>query len=141
MITAVDTDILLDVFSGDPRNGPPSRDALERCSTEGSLIAGEVVWAETAAAFPDSEAAAAAMATLGVEFSAITADAAALAGDVWRQYRQRGGPRTRVVADFLVGAHGLARADRLLTRDRGFYRGYFAGLTILDPTEPQVGRL
>jgi hypothetical protein len=39
-----------------------------------------------------------------------------------------------VVADFLVGAHALAQADRLLTRDRGFHRRAFAGLVIVDPS-------
>ena len=52
----------------------------------------------------------------------------------WRAYRARGGPRERLVADFLVGAHAVERADRPLTRDRGFQRGAFAGLMIVDPT-------
>jgi len=38
-----------------------------------------------------------------------------------------------VVADFLIGAHALEQADRLLTRDRGFHRSAFAGLAIVDP--------
>jgi len=56
------------------------------------------------------------------------------AAAAWGEYRRRGGPRSRIVSDFLVGAHALEQADRLLTRDRGFYRTAFEDLTILDPT-------
>jgi hypothetical protein len=38
-----------------------------------------------------------------------------------------------VVADFLIGAHAQLHAERLLTRDRGFYRACFSGLKVLDP--------
>jgi len=44
------------------------------------------------------------------------------------------GRRDRLIADFLVGAHALSRAERLLTRDRGFYRRYFENLSVLDPS-------
>ena len=46
-----------------------------------------------------------------------------------------GGRRQRVVADFLIGAHAQLQAERLLTRDRGFYRAYFTGLCVLDPAK------
>lgn len=44
-----------------------------------------------------------------------------------------GGKRTRLIPDFLVGAHALIRSARLLSRDRGFYRAYFKGLAVLEP--------
>lgn len=133
MITAVDTSVLLDVFGADPEFGPRSADALRVCLAEGSLIACEVVWAETAASFATTTAAERALTGLRIDFSALDDSIALAVGQAWRAYRQAGGARERVVADFLIGAHALDRADRLLTRDRGFYRRYFTGLPIVDP--------
>ena len=59
--------------------------------------------------------------------------AASLAACQWRQYRRHGGRRTRMVADFLVAAHAQTRAQALVTRDRGFYRRYFAELRVVEP--------
>jgi predicted nucleic acid-binding protein len=135
LITAIDTSVLLDVFGADPEFGPRSADAVRGCLAEGSLIACEVVWAETAASFPTAGMAEKALAGLRVDFSALDGEVALGVGQAWRAYRQAGGARERVIADFLIGAHALDRADRLLTRDRGFYRRYFAGLSIIDPSD------
>ncbi len=75
-----------------------------------------------------------AMNKLPVSFSPMTEEAAIKAAEAWRRYRAGGGPRDRIAADFLIGAHALVAADRLLTRDCGFYRRYFTALRVLDPT-------
>ena len=135
MITAVDTNVLLDVFTADPDFGARSREAVRQCSAEGGLLACAVVWAEIAASFPSAERARAALTELQIAFSPVDGTTALAAGDHFRDYRRRGGTRQRLVADFLVAAHAMLWADRLLTRDRGFYRRYFEGLTILDPSD------
>lgn len=135
MITAIDTSVLLDVFGADPTFGRRSLGAIRRSLTDGRLTACEVVWAEVGGFFPSAGAARVAMDELGVDFSPTTLEAALEASTSWRRYRERGGRRDRVVADFLIGAHALAQAERLLTRDRGFYRTYFSQLRLLDPAK------
>jgi predicted nucleic acid-binding protein len=133
VITAVDTNVLLDVFGASPDFGTRSREAVRTCSREGRLVACPAVWAEVSASFPSARASKEALDRLGVDYSPQTEEAALAAGAAWRVYRAAGGKRTRVIADFLIAAHALTAADRLLTRDRGFYPTYFRRLRILDP--------
>jgi len=134
LITAVDTSVLLDVFTADPRFGRASHSALTRALAEGSLVACDVVWAEIAASASSHEITQSSMDRLGVQFGVIDQEAGTMAGSAWRRYRAAGGSRRRILADFLIGGHAMRHADRLLTRDRGFYRSHFAGLAVLDPS-------
>ena len=131
MITAVDTSVLIDVFGNDPEFGRTSAERVRESLRAGALIVCDVVWSETRAVFPDAESFASAMTTLGVRFSPVNAESANRAGSTWQTYRKAGGKRTRLMADFIIGAHALHQADRLLTRDRGYYRSYFAGLELV----------
>ena len=135
MRTAVDSSVLLDVFSAAKPYVEGSRDALRRAIEEGSLIVGEVVWAEVSAHFETVTAFRKAMETLGIGFVPGSEEAAELAGRAWSAYRSSGGRRQQLIPDFLVAAHAQVHADRLLTRDRGFSRGYFEDLTVWDPSK------
>lgn len=135
MITAVDTNVLLDFLKADRTHGDRSRAAIRDCVANGSLIASPIVWTEVATFF-ETNLAEARQALDGIEVAFVpdTIECALEAARAWQRHRRAGDGERRVAADFLIGAHAVLLADRLLTRDRGFYRAYFEKLGIVDPT-------
>lgn len=132
MITAVDTNVLLDVFVDGREHRDASVRTLGRCIEEGQLIVCDVVVAELTASAN----------ALNIEelldisrtrYVPLDEEAAIEAGRRWSIHRRATGDRSRVAADFLIGGHAVVHADRLLTRDRGFYREAFNGLTVIAP--------
>jgi hypothetical protein len=133
VITAVDSSVLLDVLTDAPTRAAASLEALRRALRSGPIVACPVVWAEVRAFFADVGRMNEAFASAGIAFDAFDEDSSNLAGAIWQLYRRQGGRRTRLVADFLIGAHAQVRAARLLTRDRGFFRRYFRELEVMEP--------
>jgi predicted nucleic acid-binding protein len=133
VITAVDSNVLLDLLTGDPQHGPRSAVALRAAAGEGALVASPVVWAEVVGAYDDPRAVVSKLDRLGLELVPDNRDVAVAAGRAYRSYRKSGGTRRRILPDCLIGAHANVHADRLLTRDRGFYRTHFGRLKVLEP--------
>jgi predicted nucleic acid-binding protein len=132
MITAVDTNILLDIFFPDKRFAEGSAGLLRIAYDEGALLICEVVYAELVPQFKKRNLLDETLGRLNISISSLDLEAAFLAGEKWGQYRESGGKRERIITDFLIGAHAFLKADRFLTRDRGFYRSYFPNLPIFD---------
>ena len=128
MITAVDTNILLDVLLPDEHHGACSSKLLRRAYDRGAILTCDVVYAELVPLFLNRSILDQALGEIGAAVSPIDTDIAYEAGIRWWKYRKAGGPRSRIITDFLIGAHALARSDRFLTRDRGFFTTYFPEL-------------
>ena len=128
MITAVDTSVLLDVFLADGRYGEQSKGQLRAAYDSGAIIICDVVYAELVPAFRDRSVLDRALHEINATTSPVDTAIAYEAGVRWMRYRQAGGPRKRIITDFLIGAHAVAVAQTFLTRDRGFFSTYFPEL-------------
>lgn len=133
MRTAVDSSVLLDVVLDDPKFADRSEAALRAAAGAGSLTVCECVLAEIRPAFRHGEVGRF-LADWGLEFVPSTRESAELAGETFATYlRRRRTAAPRVLPDFLIGAHAQLTADRLLARDRGYYRDYFTRLALVTP--------
>ena len=128
MITSIDSNILFDLFRTDSPHHARSLASLRNAYDRGAVVVCDIVYAELVPRFGECKALDAALQEINVTLSPSNASIACEAGVRWMRYRQAGGPRKRIITDFLIGAHALVAADVFLTRDRGFYSTYFPEL-------------
>jgi hypothetical protein len=158
MISAVDTNVLLDILIPNAKYARRSLECLIRAAEEGSLIIGEMVFAELSSQFTHLGDLTRFLSETAIRL--VSSDERSLyeAGCAWRAYTERKSDvfvcpacgkssrisclecgesiptRTHVISDFLIGAHARVFGDRLITRDRGFYRTFFQDLSVFDPS-------
>jgi predicted nucleic acid-binding protein len=115
-MTLVDTNVLLDIATDDPKWAR---------------------WSLRQIGYTRIEDVDRVLAGAGLELIGIPRAALFLAGKVFQRYRARGGSWTGVLPDFFIGAHAAVAQLPLLTRDPSHYRRYFSGIALITPdTEP-----
>lgn len=133
MITAVDTAVLVAIDQAEPEAGWWV-DQLAEARLDGGLAISPVVAAEFFAVVMDERDFDATLADLGIEIRPFTRASAMLAGQIFRRYRDAGGPRQHMVPDFLIAAHAAVDCGRLASPDRGYLRRYFPHLHLIKPS-------
>lgn len=157
MISAVDTNILLDILIPNTARVQSSLKCLSDIDSNDELIISEVVFAELATQFLSFTHLGSFLRDTGIRLVPSNGDSLFEASRAWKRYSERkkrtivcascGNEqiptcsacnqvisfRQHILADFLIGAHARIHADRLISRDRGFYRTYFKDLNVITP--------
>jgi predicted nucleic acid-binding protein len=100
MITAVDTNILLDILVPNQEFCDISVGALEDAANSGPLVISDLVYAELCIHFSTQRECDHFLDESEIRVEHLSREAHFLASRAWRAYRQQGGSRTRILADF-----------------------------------------
>jgi predicted nucleic acid-binding protein len=132
-VTLVDTNILLDILSGEPQWLDWSAAMMARRAELGPLYINDVIVAELSARMETERELDIALDTLKVIIERTPRAALFLAGKAFRKYRNSGGTRTGVLPDMFIGAHALVSRYAVLTRDTRRYGTYFPEVPLITP--------
>src|SRR5882724_10494969 len=131
--TLIDSNVLLDLMTENPRWFAWSAAAVERAADESRMVINAMIYAEVSVRYSRIEELDAALPKAMFEREAIPYEAAFLAGKSFLAYRRRGGTKRSPLPDFFIGAHAAVAGYRLLTRDAARYRTYFPKLAVIAP--------
>ena len=129
----VDSNVLLDVLTGDPEWSEWSETTLAKCADSATLVINPIVYAEVSVGFERIEEMEAALPPELLRREPLPWEAGFLAGKCFAAYRRQGGQGRAPLPDFYIGAHAAVCGYRLLTRDVGRFRSYFPSLPLIAP--------
>lgn len=133
MAVLVDSNVILDLMTEDPRWMAWSARALSEIAETERLVINPIVYAEVSIRFSRIEDLEGAIPKSMLAREAVPYEAAFLAGKAFQTYRSRGGAKTAPLPDFFIGAHASVAGYGLLTRDAKRYRTYFPALRLVAP--------
>lgn len=129
----VDSNVIIDVMSGDPAWSPWSETALAEAADHGEIAINPIIYAEVSFGFATMDALDAALGFTDFKRLALPYEAGFVAGRAFVEYRRRGGARTSPLPDFYIGAHAAIAGLQVLTRDPRRYQGYFPSIDLIAP--------
>jgi len=132
-VVLVDTNVIIDYLDEESDWFDWSATMLSDVADRAVVAINSIIYAEIAVAYSRIEDVESAIPEQFFTRLQLPWAAAFLAGQVFKQYRRRGGKRTGVLPDFFIGAHTAVAGLTLLTRDARRYRQYFPKIRLIAP--------
>lgn len=129
----VDSCILLDLFTDDPKWANWSESILGKYSQSNTLFINSIVYTEVSIGFNRIEEVEKAIEQVGVKVLEIPREGLFLAGKVFLDYRRNKGTKNSPLPDFFIGAHAAVSSLDLITRDSARYKTCFPSITLICP--------
>ncbi|MFZ2630709.1 MAG: PIN domain-containing protein [Desulfosalsimonadaceae bacterium] len=129
----VDSCVLLDLFTDDPKWANWSESTLGKYGQRNTLFINSIVYTEISIGFNKIEEVENAIEQVGVKVLEIPREALFLAGKVFLCYRKNKGFNNSTLPDFFIGAHAAVSSFDLITRDTARYKTYFPRIKLICP--------
>ena len=129
----VDTNVLIDILNNEPQWADWSIHQLRVQSKIHVLTINPIIYAELSCTFKKVEDLDEVLQVMGFKFNQIPKPALFLAGKAFLRYRQQGGVKNSILADFFIGAHAAVSRLPVLTRDTQRYQTYFPTVKLVAP--------
>ena len=129
----VDSNVLLDVATEDPRWFEWSAAALANAVRSGPVYINALIYAEVSTNYDRIEELDDVVPNTIFRRASLPFEAGFLAAKAFRSYRARRGNKSSPLPDFYIGAHAAVAGLSLLTRDARRYRTYFPTVQLVTP--------
>ncbi|HLA74499.1 MAG TPA: type II toxin-antitoxin system VapC family toxin [Gammaproteobacteria bacterium] len=129
----VDSNVILDVVTEDPKWYDWSAGQLEKLAESHTLVINSIIYSEVSIGFDRIEDLDLALPPEFFRRDPLPWEAGFLAGKCFVKYRRSGGKRHSPLPDFYIGAHAAIGGIALLTRDTTRYKTYFPKLALISP--------
>ena len=129
----VDSNILLDILTIDPKWYDWSASKLSLMAESHELIINDIIYTEISIGFERIEDLEETFSGDFFKIMPMPKEALFLAGKAFLQYKSNNGTKNSVLQDLFIGAHASVLGIPLITRDTSRYKTYFPKLPLITP--------
>lgn len=133
MTALFDTNVLIGLSKDDSEHHQWCIERLIEVQTRGTVFISDIVYCEFSVGMQSKDHADTVLSEFGLERIGMSDDALFMAATAYKAYKANGGPKARVLPDFLVGAAAASAGIPLVTANPADFKGYFPELEIVAP--------